>query len=190
MYRHGLGRRIYRLDEYDQPKTVPNIADLPKIHVLRSSKTMKELREKDNAQQYQGAKHGGAMLDVRAPHHFRLYGIDRPTQFALDCLRSKECPPELRDGQGAHVACLTLDTQWDPSIRLIRAHAAVGFGGPGMGHKAGVMGSHWIHSAPVSLEEVTARFLDTTATDERVRAPEQCSILETEWDPFSTASMT
>lgn len=150
MRRHRFGRRAFRLDEVPHSDHQRTLTALPKIHILQSQRSVQEFRDKDNAQQYQGAKRGGAMLD-----------------FVNEILDSPACPPELRHGTGAHVACLTLDAQWDAQSRLLRAHAAVGFGGPGPGRKVGVMGSHWIHAAPLDLEEVTMRFLDTRATDER-----------------------
>ncbi|KAN0066342.1 hypothetical protein ACQY0O_000436 [Thecaphora frezii] len=154
MRRHGLGRRTFQLDDAatDPPHDTTaaqgprSIELLPRIHLLRSRRTLKEFRDPDNAQQKANARNGGAMFE-----------------FAQEALMDAATPKELH---WSPVAVLVLDTQYDASIRLIRAHAAVGSGGPGrLSH--GVMGSHWLWAAPPTLRHVTSAFLDTEPTDER-----------------------
>lgn len=152
MRRHGMGRRAFQLDDaYSDPTPGSSIQGeralelLPRIHLLKSRRTLKEFRDPDNAQQHPNARNGGAQH-----------------QFAAEALQDPSAPQELR---WSPVAVLTLDTMYDPKMRLIRGHAAVGAGAPGqLSH--GVMGSHWLWAAPSCLDGVTAAFLDTEPTDE------------------------
>ncbi|SPO35117.1 uncharacterized protein PSFLO_00588 [Pseudozyma flocculosa] len=149
MRRHNLGRRSFQLDDSasdSSPQIRRSIETMPRIHLLRSRRTLREFRDPENAQQKANARNGGAMFN-----------------FAHEALMDPATPRELH---WSPVAVLVLDTQYDPSMRLIRAHAAVGSGGPGR-TSHGVMGSHWLWAAPSSLDQVTAAFLDTERTDER-----------------------
>ena len=152
MRRHGMGRRAFQLDDTHSDPPPGSAAQagrslelLPRIHLLKSRRTLREFRDPDNAQQKQNARNGGAMH-----------------AFAAEALEDPSTPRELH---WSPVAVLTLDTMYDPKMRLIRAHGAVGAGGPGhLSH--GVMGSHWLWAAPSSLDQVTSAFLDTDPTDE------------------------
>lgn len=64
------------------------------------------------------------------------------------------------------VAVLVLDTRWDARMGLLKAHAALGGGGPGQ-LSQGVCGSHWMFSTPSSLQDVTRAFINEERTDER-----------------------
>ncbi|CBQ71972.1 conserved hypothetical protein [Sporisorium reilianum SRZ2] len=146
MRRHGMGRRAFQLDdEAAFAQGQRSLELLPRIHLLKSRRTLREFRDPENAQQKHNARNGGAMH-----------------AFAAEALEDPSTPQELR---WSPVAVLTLDTVNDPRMRLLRAHGAIGAGGPGsLSH--GVMGSHWLWAAPRALNEVTAAFLDTEATDE------------------------
>ncbi|PWN47633.1 hypothetical protein IE53DRAFT_320891 [Violaceomyces palustris] len=153
MRRHNLGRRTFPLDDghtdpdKGDPYSYPReLQDMPVIHLLRSRRTLAEFRDPDNAQQKRGARNGGAMFD-----------------FAREAL--EEDPSVPKKLHHSPVAVLILDTTYDPKIKLVRAHAAIGSGGPGR-LSFGVMGSHWIWSAPSDLQGVTDSFLDETRTDE------------------------
>lgn len=82
--------------------------------------------------------------------------------FAQEALSDPSLPPLLRQSP---IAVLILDSTWDASMQLLRGHAAIGMGGPGR-LSLGVMGSHWLWSAPSSLSDVTRAFLDEEQTDE------------------------
>ncbi|CDS82189.1 related to RSC2-member of RSC complex [Sporisorium scitamineum] len=146
MRRHGMGRRAFQLDdEASFAQGERSLELLPRVHLLKSRRTMREFRDPENAQQKHNARNGGAMH-----------------AFAAEALEDPSTPQELR---WSPVAVLTLDSIYDPKMRLLRAHGAIGAGGPGsLSH--GVMGSHWLWAAPRSLSEVTSAFLDTEATDE------------------------
>ncbi|KAJ1029553.1 hypothetical protein NDA13_002799 [Ustilago tritici] len=173
MRRHGMDRRAFQLDDtYYDPSPGSSAQGehalelLPRIHLLRSNRTLREFRDPDNAQQYPNARNGGAQH-----------------QFAVEALQDPSTPQELR---WSPVAVLTLDTIYDPRMRLIRGHAAVGAGASGqLSH--GVMGSHWLWAAPSSLDAVTAAFLDTERTDESccVNNLREC---ETAWQTLNIGS--
>jgi Putative peptidase family len=150
MRRMGLGRRTFALDDAhsDQREGAGDISSFPKVHILISNRTVSEIRNPDNAQQYKGAKNSGAQHE-----------------FAGEVLRDpSRCPPELLQNPTAPISILTLDTMWDPQRKLLRGHAALGSADPG-GRSYGVMGSHWLWAAPSSLQEVTSAFNNTQLTD-------------------------
>lgn len=155
MHRNGLGRRTFALDDRagdDAPVVAGRrreISEYPNVHVLVSDHSVREFLDPDNAQQYPNAKNGGAMHS-----------------FAHEVLSSPKCPREIKQALQGPVAVLILDTHWDPSMPLLRGHAAVGSADPG-GLSFGVMGSHWIWAAPNGLDEVTEKMLSHERTDER-----------------------
>lgn len=84
-------------------------------------------------------------------------------EFATEALNHPSAPPCFRNPNGAYVAVLTIDAHWDPTQKLLLAHAALGAGGPvSPGNKIGVFGSHSCWSWPRSLPEVVPAFLDCT----------------------------
>lgn len=155
MHRMGLGRRTFSLDDGaadDSPAVAGrrrDVGEYARVHILVSEHSVREFLEPDNAQQYPNAKNGGAMHT-----------------FAREALSSPQCPRTIRDNLSGPVAVLILDTQWDPSMPLLRAHAAVGSADPG-GLSFGVMGSHWIWAAPAALDAVTEAMQNYAQTDER-----------------------
>ncbi|CAD6892204.1 unnamed protein product [Tilletia controversa] len=182
MHRHRLGRRSFRLEEHprsengeDNTKEPVRLEDLLVVHLVRSDKTRAEFHDANNAQQNKFASNSGAMWD-----------------WANEAL-SKH--PTLGKSR-APIAVLTLESHWvvghrkaPPANRkqqagLILGHAALGgwSGSPwasileerqdtqdpnSASLSVGVMGSHWIWSAPSSLSQLTEAFLDETKTDER-----------------------
>jgi hypothetical protein len=150
MLRHGFGRRCFRFEEVWEPGTMSyqdwgagRYRNQAKIHVIRSSKTVAEIRHLDRAQQYEkGTKKGD------------LFGI------AADAVNQYF---QMRPGQKQYVSCLFLDSQWDPKTQTIRGHAALG-GGDGDLQLA-ICGSHALQSYPSSIEEVWPAFGDCTRTD-------------------------
>ncbi|KDN48442.1 hypothetical protein K437DRAFT_234275 [Tilletiaria anomala UBC 951] len=154
MRRMCLGPRTFALDDANsdvQPESGgyrKDLSEYPKVHILVSRHTTKEIRDPDNAQQNQRAKN-------RSIQH----------RFAGEVLEEPErCPPELRNNKSAPIAVMTLEATWDPCLRLLRGHAALGSFSPDS-WSFGVMGSHWLWSAPSSLHEVTSAFQNCSRTD-------------------------
>lgn len=156
MRRNGFGSRCFRLDEQyewdslsycDRHTGQPVKRNTAHVHVIRSSKTIKEIQDADIAQQNPKARDQGA-----------LFGI------FLEALQQYGGP---FDGP-CWVAGLILDTKWDPKIKLIRAHAALG-GGSGT-TQLGMCGSHTLWAWPRFIEEIPHHFMDETRNDTRYTA--------------------
>ena len=150
MNRNSFGRRCFRFDEEWQPGTLSardvesgQMRNEAKIHVVRTEKTVQELRDLEVAQQNPHASKAGD-----------LYGI------AMDAVRNHFQP---RPGQIRYVSVLILDTHWDTTAKIVRGHAALG-GGDGSIQLA-IFGSHSLQSYPSSIEEVVPAFTDCTRTD-------------------------
>ncbi|KAJ2899052.1 hypothetical protein GGI21_000302 [Coemansia aciculifera] len=154
MHRQGFGRRTIRLEEEYEPDTMARDNErrmTAKVHVIRSKRTVAEIQDKERAQQW------------NPPPGYKRHTDE--SQFSL--------ANEALDAYGAftgshHVACLSLDSHWDPEQKIILGHAALG-GGSG-DRRLGVFGSHTTHAWPANAEEVAAKFLDTTITDTRYLA--------------------
>lgn len=150
MWRNKFGRRAFRFEEEWTTGTA-NMRDRElgtmrseaRIHVIRTDKTVAELRDLNRAQQYATATDKGA-----------LYGI------AADAVKNYFKP---LPGQKQHVSVLLLDAHWDTASKTITGHAALG-GNVGDLHLA-VFGSHCLQSCPTSFEEVVPAFTDCTPTD-------------------------
>ncbi|KAF2175055.1 hypothetical protein K469DRAFT_684757 [Zopfia rhizophila CBS 207.26] len=150
MQRNGFGRRCFRYEEEWQPGTLSyqdwaagEMRNEAKIHVIRSNKTVAEIRDLELAQQYDKATKKGDLFGLVA-------------EAVKDYFNTKP-------GQKQYVSCLLLDTHWDPKVKTIRGHAALG-GGDGELQLA-IFGSHALHSYPSSIEEVWQAFQDCTRTD-------------------------
>lgn len=150
MHRNKLGRRAFRFDEEWMTGT-SHLRDLEsrtmrseaKVHVVRCSKTVAELRDLNLAQQHPDAKKKGDLFTI-ATEAVRDYFKPLP-------------------GQKQYVSCLILDTHWDKKAKVIRGHAALGGGGGDI--QIGIFGSHALQSYPSSFEEVVPAFSDCTPTD-------------------------
>ena len=150
MFRQGFGRRCFRFEEEWQTgsltyrdKDMGAMRNEAKIHVIRSERTVKELRDLDFAQQYNDATRKGELFTV-ATEEVRKY---------------------FKPGQGQHLyaSVLLLDSHWDSRAKTITGHAALG-GGSNELHLA-IFGSQALHSYPSSIEEVVPAFSDCTRTD-------------------------
>ncbi|XDG04855.1 hypothetical protein ABKA04_004470 [Annulohypoxylon sp. FPYF3050] len=150
MWRNKLGRRVFRFEEewttgtcnYRDRETGMMRSEA-RIHVIRSDKTMAEIRDLDIAQQNPNASKKGD-----------LYGI------AADALKNYFKP---LPGQTQYVSVLILDSHWDTESKIVTGHAALG-GNSGDMHMA-IFGSHALQSYPTSFEEVVPAFTDCTPTD-------------------------
>ncbi|KAI4245733.1 MAG: hypothetical protein L6R40_002261 [Gallowayella cf. fulva] len=150
MYRNGFGRKCFRFDEEWQPGTLTFrdresglMRSEAKIHVVRSEKTVKELRDLDRAQQYDKATHKGDLFSIAME---AMKDYFRPTQ-----------------GQKQYVSVLLLDAHWDTRTKTITGHAALGGGSNEI--QLAVFGSQALQSYPSCLEEVVSAFTDCTRTD-------------------------
>ncbi|KAB5518758.1 putative peptidase family-domain-containing protein [Coniochaeta sp. 2T2.1] len=150
MWRNKFGRRVFRFEEEWTTGTT-NLRDRElgtmraeaRIHVIRTDKTVAELRDLNRAQQHGNASDKGA-----------LYGI------AAEAVKNYFKP---LPGQKQYVSVLLLDAHWDTASKTITGHAALG-GNVGDLHLA-VFGSHCLQSYPTSFEEVVPAFTDCTPTD-------------------------
>ncbi|KAI9788203.1 MAG: hypothetical protein M1816_007055 [Peltula sp. TS41687] len=155
MHRNQLGRRCYRFEEEWQVGTlsqrdreVNQMRNEPRIHIIRTDKTVQEIRNLDLAQQCKTAKHPSALFDI-----------------SIDAVREYFKPAP---GQEQYVSVLILDSHWDPEKGMIRGHAALGGGRDGI--RIAIFGSHALHSYPNCIEEVVPAFSDCTRTDTRFLA--------------------
>lgn len=150
MSRNGFGHRTFRLHEEYSKDTLSNrdgkgLRSTAKIHIVRSQKTVAEIRDPNRAQQNPNGNDTGG-----------LYGI------ALEALNRHGFPFD-DEGEDVMVACIFVDAHWDKKLNLTVAHAALG---GGAGHlRLAIFGSHLIHSWPSCLEEVVPCFMDETKTD-------------------------
>ena len=152
MNRNGFGRRCFRFDEDWQKGTLScrdseagTMRNEARVHVIRSDKTVAELRHKDVAQQNKDAKRSGDLFT-----------------FAGEAVR-KYFAGSIGNGMTRYVSVLLLDSHWDTRQQLVLGHAALGGGGDGL--QLAVFGSHALQSYPTCLEEVVPAFTDCTRTD-------------------------
>ncbi|KAK6200394.1 zinc metallo proteinase [Scheffersomyces amazonensis] len=149
----GLSNRSFQFTEeiqdfqgiYGYNVSSPTPHQEIKIHVLRSPKTVAELRDPNIAQQNPHATDNGGLFS-----------------HALDLIKST---PELfnkfkQNGTAIQCACMYLDSTWDISNKLILTHAALGGGIDEI--KLAIFGSHGLHSWPISFPRVIPSFLDAT----------------------------
>lgn len=166
MWRNKLGRRAFRFEE-EWTTGTSNYRDREngvmrseaKIHLIRCDKTVEELRSLEKAQQYDKATDKNALYDI-----------------AAEAVKTHLQP---LPGQKNYVSVLLLDTQWDPSSKTIRGHAALG-GGVG-DLQMGIFGSHCLQSYPTSFEDVVPAFTDCTPTDTNFVAND-CNDAGSSWE--------
>ena len=150
MYRNGFGRRCFRFEEEWQTGSLTYkdqemgmMRNEAKIHIIRTEKTVGELRNLNIAQQAEGATRKGDLFTIAAEAVKQHFG---------------PIP-----GQKQHISLLLLDSHWDTSAKVITGHAALG-GGSGECQLA-VFGSHSLQSYPSCIEEVVPAFSDCTKTN-------------------------
>ncbi|KAJ2768115.1 hypothetical protein IWQ56_003066 [Coemansia nantahalensis] len=154
MHRHGFGRRTFSLEEELAPDTMGDDGKCrmtARVHVVRSRYTVAEIRSLEVVHQWH-APHAGAEPDPGKLLHFHKEDIWASPAFGADCA----------------VACLTLDSHWDPELQAILGHVA-GYQ-PFVARKVSTFGSHTTHAWPASAAEIASKFLDTTPTDTRILA--------------------
>ncbi|KAI5920387.1 putative peptidase family-domain-containing protein [Camillea tinctor] len=153
----GLGRRSFRLDEEWGLDTTtssslqcdPGTAKMDvvaKVHVVRSEKTVVELRDVEIAQQ----NHRGRKRD-------ELY----------KCFEQALATHGFISTSRPVVAGMILDTHYSIEQSLILAHAAIGRHNK-MGLSLGIIGSHTAYAWPRFMEEIPSCLLDLTLTGDAV----------------------
>ncbi|RYO79793.1 hypothetical protein DL764_009979 [Monosporascus ibericus] len=166
MYRNKFGRRVFRFEEEwmtgscsQRDREMGNMRSEARIHIIRTDKTVAELRDLDRAQQNPNAKKKGD-----------LYSI------AADAVKNYFKP---LPGQKHYVSVLLLDSHWDKASKTVTGHAALG-GNAGDLHLA-VFGSHCLQSYPTSFDEVAPAFTDCTPTDTNYVAND-CNDCGSSWE--------
>lgn len=166
MFRNAFGRRCFRLEEEWQTGTLSKkdfttgqVRNEAKVHIVRTDKTVAELRDLNLAQQYGPANRKNDLFDI-----------------AKDAVNAYFRPsPE----QKRYVSVLLLDSHWDVESQVITAHAALGSDNGNI--KMALFGSHSLHSYPSCLEEVVSAFSDSTETDTRYIAND-CGDAGSSWE--------
>jgi len=166
MHRNGFGRRCFRFEEEWQTGTLTSrdretgqMRNEAKVHIVRTEKTVAELRDLEVAQQYEKAQRNGDLFT-----------------FAMDAVKAHFKP---LPGQKQHVSVLLLDTHWDKQAKTIRGHAALGGGGGEI--QLAIFGSHCLQSYPSSIEEVVPALSDCTRTNTDYVAND-CNAAGSNWE--------
>lgn len=153
--KNGLGRRSFRLEEEWAADSLSQsfthdvkMQSTAKVHLIRTDKTVAELRDAQVAQQ----NSGGRRRDD-------LHKIFSEALLAHGGPFASEARPV--------VAGLILDSHYDAESKLILAHAALGAHNPN-GLSLGIFGSHLTYSWPRFMEEVPDCLLDEGAPGDRV----------------------
>ncbi|KAK3905150.1 putative peptidase family-domain-containing protein [Staphylotrichum tortipilum] len=152
----GLGRRSFRLEEEWTTDTLSQqslhaltTGAVPKVHLIRTSKTLAYLRAADLAQQ-----------NPHASRKDELHAIFTAALLAHGGPFASHTRPV--------VAGLILDSHYNPDVnKHILAHAALGCHQPA-GLSLGMFGSHLTFSWPRFLEEVPSSLLDPTPAGDTV----------------------
>ncbi|KND87139.1 putative zinc metalloproteinase [Tolypocladium ophioglossoides CBS 100239] len=151
----GLGRRSFRLEEEWAPDTISytfaneaTMHSTAKTHLIRTDKTVAELRNAQLAQQNPTASQRNELHEI-----------------FTEALLANGAPftPEARPV----VAGMILDSHYDANAKLVVAHAALGAHNPN-GLSLGIFGSHLTYSWPRFIEEIPDCLLDITPPGDRV----------------------
>ncbi|CAI7635811.1 unnamed protein product [Penicillium glandicola] len=150
MFRNNFGRRCFRFEEEWQSGSLSRrdltqgqMRNEAKIHVVRTEKTVAELRDLNIAQQNENAEKKDELFVI-----------------AKEAVRNHFQP---QPGQKQYVSVLVLDSHWDTESQMITGHAALGSADDDI--KMAMFGSHCLQSYPSCLEEVVDAFTDCTRTD-------------------------
>ncbi|KAE8833487.1 hypothetical protein PTNB73_05125 [Pyrenophora teres f. teres] len=161
---HGVGRRSFRLDEEWVADTTSRdflnvrldqcleregaMRSTAKVNIIRSSRSVGEIRNANIAQQN--------------PRAYRKNDLFDFFQEAL-----KEAGGPFASDAHPIVAGLILDSHYNISKKLILGHAALGCHNP-EGLSLGMFGSHLTYSWPRFMEEVTSCLTDTRVPGDKV----------------------
>ena len=166
MHRNNFGRRCFRFEEEWQTGTLSvrdwetgRMKNESKVHVVRSEKTVAQLRDLEYAQQYGPATKKGELYSITADAVKRHF--------------------QMRPGQKQYVAALLLDAHWNSEVGTITGHAALG--GTSDDLQLAIFGSQALQSYPSCIEEVAPAFMDCTPTDTRYVAND-CNESGSSWE--------
>ncbi|KAK0744655.1 putative peptidase family-domain-containing protein [Apiosordaria backusii] len=161
MRKKDLGRRSFQLQEEWATDTLTResvqisttrpqetLGWVPQIHLVRTDKTVAELRHMDLAQPNQRAKSKGPLHDVFA-QSLKEYG-------GPFVARSRPV-----------VAGLVLDSHYDPKRNLVLGHEPFGLHEPD-GLSLAVFGSHLTYAWPRFMDEIPECLLDARLSGESV----------------------
>ena len=150
MYRNLFGRRCFRFEEEWQTgsltyldREMGQMRNEAKIHVIRSEKTVAELRNLTS----------GRMSDDGN-------GVETLFSVAKKAVRAHFKPMR---GQRQYVSALLLDSHWDPRTKTLSGHAASGSADDDI--QLAVFGSQALQSYPSCIEEIVPALSDCTRTN-------------------------
>lgn len=157
----GLGRRSFRLEEEWMVETLSrdfiqtprgssasHMRSTAKCHIIRSEKTVEQIRDAQVAQQN--------------PSAHRKDDLHKYFEAAL-----KKHGGPFESSAHPVVAGLILDSTYSPEQDIILGHAALGCSNP-KGLSLGMFGSHLTYSWPRFMEEVSHCLLDTAIPGDTV----------------------
>lgn len=166
MWRNKFGRRTFRFEEEwttgttnQRDRETGTMRSEARIHVIRTDKTVAEIRDLERAQQHGPATKKGELYDI-----------------AAEAVKNYFKPLA---GQKQYVSVLILDAHWDTESQVVTGHAALG-GNAGDLHLA-IFGSHCMQSYPSTLEEVVPAFTDCTPTD-TAHVANDCNEAGSSWE--------
>jgi hypothetical protein len=166
MWRNKLGRRVFRFEEEwttgssnQRDREMGTMRSEARIHVIRTDKTVAEIRDLERAQQNPKATKSGELYDIAAE---AVKNYFRPLP-----------------GQKHYVSVLILDAHWDTTSKMVTGHAALG--GNAGDLQLAIFGSHCLQSYPTSFEEVAPAFTDCTPTDTNCVAND-CNEAGSSWE--------
>lgn len=147
MMRNGFGPRTFPLAQEWGQDTISGtgrMESIPKVTLVRSSRSMKEIRDTNRAQQNKDAsQRGPSLFDI-----------------AADAISNS---PEFR-GRRAQVSALIMDSTKQGN--LIVGHAALGGGHGNL--QLGIFGSHTTFAWPATVAEIVPCFSNPRPVDTRV----------------------
>lgn len=167
MEKNGLGRRTFRFDEEwtngtSHPRDFSEsvMRSEARVHIIRTDKTVAEIRDLENAQQNPDTSKKNQLVDVVSAalrDYFRM-----------------------APGQKQYVATLILDSHWDTKEKMITDHTAFG-GQVGDDLHLAMFGSHFFRYYPLTISEVVQAFRDCSPTDLKVFIDE-ANVAGTAWE--------
>ncbi|KAI0542398.1 metallopeptidase [Xylaria digitata] len=167
MEKSGLGRRTFRFDEEwtngtSHPHDFSNsmMRSEARVHIIRTDKTVAEIRDLERAQRDPNALNNSELVDVTAAalrDYFRM-----------------------APGQKQYVATLILDSHRDMNDKLTTGHGAFG-GQVGDDLHLAMLGSHFLQYCPSTICDVVKAFRDCSPTDLKMLIDE-ANVAGTSWE--------